>query len=232
MGTFFRLESVTMGVLAFALTVSVAIPSARAEDVKMFNSAPSVDELERALGTGAGVPKHKTRSIVLDGALNAAPTPEPVVQPSAVPQFPAAQPYAASQPQYAPTQYAAPQYASPAAAPSVGSTGKAVGFPIKFNVSSAAVRQDAVPFLQSIGGLLQKDSSIRLIVEGHTDSSGDYRRNLDLSRARAASVVNFLVTQYNIDPSRLQSVGKGPTEPLSSDSSDPSNRRVQFRVLG
>ena len=80
---------------------------------------------------------------------------------------------------------------------------------------------------------MQKDPGIRLMVEGHTDSSGSPTRNNSLSRERAYSVVNYLIERYRIDPMRLMPIGKGFSEPLEGmDSTNPKNRRVQFRVIG
>jgi outer membrane protein OmpA-like peptidoglycan-associated protein len=252
----FCLKTATLGLATFALTLGLATTSGRAEDVKMFKTAPSVEELEKALGTGPA--KHKTRSIVLDDAPAAVPAaapapqyaaPPPQYAPQQQPQYapqPAPQ-YAAPPPQYAPQQqpqYApppAPQYAAPppapapapAAAPPPAAVGNAVGFPINFDINSANLRPDTIPFLQSIAGLMQKDPSLRLVIEGHTDAKGDYLHNVELSRARATSVMNFLISGFGIAPARLQAVGKGPMEPLSGSTPlDPANRRVQFRVMG
>lgn len=225
MATDLRIKATALGMLTLAYCIGFSAPFARAEDVQQFKSAPSVEDLERALGTGGPVKKYKTRSIVLDPAGTQSPAPVP----SAVP---AAQPYAT--PQYAP-QYAPQPVAVPAPQPEARSNaaGKAVGFPIKFASNSANVREDALPFLQAIAGVMQKDPNLCLVIEGHTDAKGNYLHNVDLSRARAAAVMNTLISHFGIDPSRLQSVGKGPNEPLNiSTPMDPANRRVQFRVTG
>ena len=109
----------------------------------------------------------------------------------------------------------------------------AIAFPINFRVNSSEILSESIPFLDSIAGLMQKDPGIRLMVEGHTDSSGSPTRNNSLSRERAYSVVNYLIERYRIDPMRLMPIGKGFSEPLEGmDSTNPKNRRVQFRVIG
>lgn len=250
-----KIRSIIVGVTAvcsFALLAGQT--PARAEDVKMYKTAPSVEELEKVLGTGggAGKPKAKTRSIVF-GDESAQPAPAQQAEPAAY-QQPAPPPAAAQAPapQHdaapAPTkqrkQAAAPAPAKQAAAPvqrvsapapaqTIEASEKAVGFPINFDVGSANIRADSRPFLDAIAGLMRKDTSIRLLIEGHTDASGDYVKNMELSRARAASVLAYLMTNYGIEPTRLQAVGKGPTEPLDASAPyNPENRRVQFRVIG
>lgn len=213
----------------------LATQPAMAEDVKMFKTAPTVEELEKALGAGSAKPKFKTRAIVF-GDDSAAPAPaQPAAEPASyqapapAPQSqPAAQPAAAPAPAPAPQTQAPPQRA---AAQQVSE--QAVGFPINFDLGSSAIRRDSVPFLEAIAGLMRKDASVRLLIEGHTDASGDYARNMELSRARAYSVLAYLMGQYGIEPTRLRAIGKGPSEPLdAANVMSAENRRVQFRLLG
>lgn len=247
-----KMRNIMVGVTAacsFALLAGLS--PARADDVKMYKTAPSVEELEKVLGTGGGAkPKAKTRAIVF-GDESAAPAPAQQAEPAsyqpppAAAQAPAPEPEAAPAPAKQPRkQAAAPAPAKQAAAPvqrvsapaptqTIEASEKAVGFPINFDVGSATIRPDSRPFLDAIAGLMRKDTSIRLLIEGHTDASGDYVKNMELSRARAASVLAYLMTNYGIEPTRLQAVGKGPTEPLDASAPyNPENRRVQFRVIG
>ena len=66
---------------------------------------------------------------------------------------------------------------------------------------------------------------------GHTDSDGDEKSNLDLSRRRAAAVKTALSTQFAIDASRMDTDGKGESEPVEKNDSPAAkagNRRVEF----
>jgi outer membrane protein OmpA-like peptidoglycan-associated protein len=59
---------------------------------------------------------------------------------------------------------------------------------------------------------------------------GSDEYNLELSRARAHAVRDYLVQRHGIDPARLKTVGYGKQRPI--EDSDPYaalNRRVQFR---
>ncbi|MBY0432105.1 MAG: OmpA family protein, partial [Rhodospirillales bacterium] len=146
---------------------------------------------------------------------------------------PAPSTYASPAPASAPAAAPAKAYRPPAAAaPAVASSGKAVGFPINFDTGSATIRPDSVAFLESIGGLLQKDAAMHMVIEGHTDARGNYQSNMELSRARANSVASYLAGRYGVEASRLQVVGKGPMEPLvPADPYAADNRRVQFRIV-
>ncbi|HVL56748.1 MAG TPA: OmpA family protein, partial [Burkholderiaceae bacterium] len=118
-------------------------------------------------------------------------------------------------------------------ADSAGGGGPAAALPITFHIGSSAVSPQSYPYLESVASVLRQDPSLRLIIEGHTDSTGDYRRNVVLSWERALSVLRYFVDQHGIDPQRLQPQGKGPLEPLQGlPPADGMNRRVQFRLAG
>ena len=74
-------------------------------------------------------------------------------------------------------------------------------------------------------------ASRRARIEGHTDSSGSARSNLDLSRRRAQSAADYLVAA-GIDAQRLEVVGFGSTRPIAGISAQaPENRRVMAVIL-
>lgn len=198
-----------------------------AQDVKLYEKAPSVEELERQLTGGdasTGKKKIRTRAIVFGDA--AAPQQQEQAAPAPMPAAAAPQAY----------QQPAPQAAyqpAPQQQPSMQVSERAIAFPINFRVNSADVLPESAPFIESVAGLLQKDPSLRLLVEGHTDSTGSAARNMALSRERAFSVMNYLVDRYRVDPMRLVPVGRGSSEPLGgADPTNPKNRRVQFRIIG
>lgn len=72
------------------------------------------------------------------------------------------------------------------------------------------------------------------ICVGHTDNVGNPASNMDLSRGRANSVVEYL-TSRGISKERFQLVdGKGDTQPISDNSTvsgKAKNRRVEITLL-
>jgi outer membrane protein OmpA-like peptidoglycan-associated protein len=114
-----------------------------------------------------------------------------------------------------------------------GATGISVDFTINFNIGSATISQTSENTLDQIAKVLALNPSTCIIVEGHTDSTGNAERNMSLSRDRAASVVNYVSTRSNIERRRLVPIGKGSNDPLRNlDARDPKNRRVVFKVVG
>lgn len=110
-------------------------------------------------------------------------------------------------------------------------TGGGAALPITFRLGSSRVERDSMPYVEAVADVLRSDPRLSLVIEGHTDISGDGGRNLVLSWDRALGVMRTLVEDYGIDAARLKPVGKGATDPLPGRSAhDGANRRVQLRV--
>jgi hypothetical protein len=84
---------------------------------------------------------------------------------------------------------------------------------------------------KAIADVLKENSTVLIRIIGHTDTDGNAADNLDLSKRRAIAVKNYLVSEFKIAPSRIETDGKGQTEPLVSNNSaegKATNRRVEF----
>ena len=78
-----------------------------------------------------------------------------------------------------------------------------------------------------------KQRNIRVEISGHTDSSGDPKKNMTLSKQRAESVRSFLIKQ-GCDASLLIAKGYGATRPIADNETDEGkqqNRRVELQFL-
>jgi len=71
----------------------------------------------------------------------------------------------------------------------------------------------------------------RFIVEGHTSTEGAADHNQALSDRRAKRVLNLLVTQFGIEPSRLQAQGFGRNAPEVKPELNDEDRQRNRRVL-
>lgn len=110
------------------------------------------------------------------------------------------------------------------------STGRYVSHNIQFDVNSDKLRPESMNVIKEIAAALQKQAALKVRIEGHTDSTGDAAKNLDLSKRRAESVRAALVKQ-GIDAGRLTTDGFGQTKPLSPNDTPQGraeNRRVEF----
>jgi outer membrane protein OmpA-like peptidoglycan-associated protein len=112
-------------------------------------------------------------------------------------------------------------------------TGPAAGLPISFAPGSSRIAKRSRAYINTVVEVMRDDPTINLVIEGHTDASGSYPRNMVLSWERAMGVYKVLVQRYGIEPKRLMPVGKGPNEPLPDKApTSGENRRVQFRLGG
>ena len=102
---------------------------------------------------------------------------------------------------------------------------------IYFDFASDKLRPESAPVLEEIASTLKNNPTWKLHVNGHTDNIGGDAYNLDLSNRRAAAVKQALVTQYHIDPARLDPQGFGATQPKESNDTlqgRARNRRVEL----
>ena len=100
---------------------------------------------------------------------------------------------------------------------------------ITFNTNSAELTHSAKQALDKVGRALNMDklAEFSFVIEGHADLSGSYQLNQRLSKARAETVMNYLVQMHGIEPNRLTAIGKGYTELMNKDNPlAPENRRV------
>jgi outer membrane protein OmpA-like peptidoglycan-associated protein len=104
-----------------------------------------------------------------------------------------------------------------------------VNLSIAFGVGSASLSPAAQAQARSFAQALQRPqlSSMRVSIEGHTDSSGSRASNVSLSQRRAQSVADYLVAQ-GVARNRVQVRGYGYDRPLPGlRASNPENRRVE-----
>jgi OmpA-OmpF porin, OOP family len=108
--------------------------------------------------------------------------------------------------------------------------GRVAVYGILFDFDSDTMRPDSKPQLDEIGKLLKDSAGLNVLIVGHTDSQGAFDYNVDLSKRRAASVVEALVGQYGIERARLTPVGVGMAAPVATNRSEDGrarNRRVE-----
>lgn len=112
--------------------------------------------------------------------------------------------------------------------------GKLVSRGILFDVNSDNIKTESYGALKEIATVLIENPTVQVKIVGHTDADGDEKSNLELSKKRAEAVKRTLVNEFKIDGSRLQTDGKGesePTDPNSTAVGKANNRRVEFLKL-
>ena len=112
--------------------------------------------------------------------------------------------------------------------------GDPIGVPIHFALNSDQLEDSSHTFMDTVVVFLKKNPDVvKMEVSAHTDNIGSDAYNLDLSKRRARTVVNYLIKQ-GVEPERVVAVGYGESRPLNDNSTEEMreiNRRVEFVIL-
>ncbi len=104
---------------------------------------------------------------------------------------------------------------------------------VYFETNKSAINAKSKTNLNKLVGIFKEYPDTNIIVEGHTDSSGDDSYNMTLSQKRANAVTDYLVSQ-GISKSRLTTYAHGETLP-KYDNATPEgrakNRRVELGIV-
>jgi len=98
------------------------------------------------------------------------------------------------------------------------------------------VQPKGVDALKNLAKVLEQNTEINILVEGHTDDvpmkgAGEIKDNWDLSVIRATSVTKILLQNAKIDPTRITSAGRGeffPLDPSKTPEARKKNRRTEI----
>jgi len=108
-----------------------------------------------------------------------------------------------------------------------------VNLKIEFDVDSYQIRRESFGILQELGKALTSDKlkDKKIKINGHTDSDGSDKHNLNLSAQRANAVKVYLTGNFSIPETRLKVFGYGKEKPLVPNQDSKSkqiNRRVEI----
>jgi outer membrane protein OmpA-like peptidoglycan-associated protein len=101
-----------------------------------------------------------------------------------------------------------------------------------FDLDSYQLKQATKSNLDQLAKTLNKYDDTNILIEGHTDSSGEDDYNQKLSEKRAREVENYLASQQ-VKGSRITTKGYGEEQPLISNETQAgrsSNRRVEVAI--
>ncbi len=105
---------------------------------------------------------------------------------------------------------------------------------ILFDFQKANIKPESYGVLKEIATVLKENPALTISIIGHTSNDGDANANLELSKQRAAAVKQVLISEFGIDGSRMQTDGKGGTQPADTTGTPAgkaNNRRVEFIKL-
>lgn len=105
-----------------------------------------------------------------------------------------------------------------------------------FASGSTSVEAKGVEALKKVAKVLEQNSDINILIEGHTDDvpmtgKGEIKDNWDLSVMRATSIVKIITKNSNVDSRRLTAAGRGeyfPIDPAKTTEARKKNRRTEI----
>jgi outer membrane protein OmpA-like peptidoglycan-associated protein len=105
--------------------------------------------------------------------------------------------------------------------------GKKLKLKVQFKTAKADILPEYEDELNELVVFMNKNTEIRILIEGHTAPIGNAQKNQELSHQRATEVKKYLI-QKGISQNRIQTIGYGGTRPISTSREQmKENRRVE-----
>jgi outer membrane protein OmpA-like peptidoglycan-associated protein len=109
--------------------------------------------------------------------------------------------------------------------------GKAVFYGIYFDTDKSTLKPESAPTLTEIAKFLKENAAINVYIVGHTDNTGSFDHNLQLSKSRAEAVISELAGKYGVSKNQLAAQGVASLAPVASNDKEEGkakNRRVEI----
>lgn len=105
---------------------------------------------------------------------------------------------------------------------------------ILFPTNSSILNQESKKRIADVAKVIgEKDKSRGILIEGHSDKTGEAKYNQWLSEKRAVSVKTYLVS-LGINAERMKTAGLGDSKPIDDNKTKEGrlkNRRVEITLL-
>jgi OOP family OmpA-OmpF porin len=106
---------------------------------------------------------------------------------------------------------------------------------VEFAHDKTEVQEAFYPELKNLAKVLKQYPTSRILLEGHTDSTGPSSYNQKLSKSRADAVMKVLIDHFGINADRIRTTGMGESQPIATNDTNAGraqNRRVEAIVSG
>ena len=104
---------------------------------------------------------------------------------------------------------------------------------VKFDFDRQVVKPESYADIRDVAEFMKQFPQTTTVVEGHTDAVGTEAYNQSLSERRAMAVREVLVSEFGIQPGRVDAIGFGEARPVADNDSEEGraiNRRVEAVV--
>ena len=109
-------------------------------------------------------------------------------------------------------------------------TGFAVLEDLTFTTGSSALQEQEFQTLSNLALYLNTNPGRKVALVGHTDTEGSLEGNINLSKRRAESVMQTLISEHGVEVAQLKAEGMGYLSPRATNLTDEGralNRRVE-----
>lgn len=100
---------------------------------------------------------------------------------------------------------------------------------LQFQTGASQLSGERYASLTALAAFLAEDASRMVVLVGHTDALGSLSGNIDLSRARAQAVRQFLTAELGVAPAQVEAEGIGYLAPRAANTT-PEGREANRRV--
>jgi outer membrane protein OmpA-like peptidoglycan-associated protein len=104
---------------------------------------------------------------------------------------------------------------------------------VTFENNSKILKSDKRSEVSKLAEFMAQYPETQVVLSGYTDSIGSAAYNQKLSKQRAITLQDLLISEYKIEASRLSAIGRGEASPVASNQTNERralNRRVEANV--
>jgi len=105
---------------------------------------------------------------------------------------------------------------------------------MRFPVGKSVIMPENYGLLSKVQKAIRTFDDPRVIVEGHTDTTGSNEVNMLLSQQRAEAVREYMIANQTLPPDSISAVGYGSERPLASNATAAGraiNRRIDILII-
>jgi outer membrane protein OmpA-like peptidoglycan-associated protein len=105
---------------------------------------------------------------------------------------------------------------------------------MRFPLGKSIIMPENYALLSKVQKAIRTFDDPRVIVEGHTDTTGSDEVNMLLSQQRAEAVSEYMIANQTLPPDNLSAVGYGSERPLASNATAAGraiNRRIDILII-
>jgi len=104
---------------------------------------------------------------------------------------------------------------------------------LQFPSGRAIIQPEYFSLLTKVQRAIREFPDKYLVVEGHTDATGNSLKNKALSEQRARAVTEYLLANLKLNPDQIQYYGRGEQKPIASNKTKEGrqrNRRIDIII--